>query len=215
MAYEAKTNWKLDDTVMPEDLNRIERGIFNAEELATVGSIKVLEASTENVIDFNTLIEPGIYLIRGLGTDTLNGYNATSNTLNQLLFITTQASDNGTLVYQALLIGHTTNFYRRMRNAENTWTTWVSHSYTSYVTIPTTGWTTSAPYYVDITLNGATTSDSVIVTPRYTGTLSTDQTRKENWNKIDRIVTNTNYLRVYAFEEIPTATIPVQIQGIR
>lgn len=31
MAYEAKTNWKLDDTVMPEDLNRIEQGIVNVE----------------------------------------------------------------------------------------------------------------------------------------------------------------------------------------
>ena len=78
-------------------------------------------------------------------------------------------------------------------------------------TIPTSGWSSSAPYYVDITVTGITATDTPMIAPTYSGTLSTDQTRKENWNKIDRIVTSANKIRVYAFEEKPTATVPIQL----
>lgn len=31
MAFNAKTNWQTNDTVMPEDMNRIEQGVFDAQ----------------------------------------------------------------------------------------------------------------------------------------------------------------------------------------
>lgn len=82
-------------------------------------------------------------------------------------------------------------------------------------TIPTSGWTASAPYYVDVTVTGILATDNPSITVTYSGTLSTDQTRKENWNKIDRIETYANKIRVYAFDEVPTTTIPIQIVVIR
>jgi hypothetical protein len=82
-------------------------------------------------------------------------------------------------------------------------------------TIPSTGWTAEAPYYVDITVEGLLETDNPMITPVYTGTVETDTAIKEAWNKIDRAVTSANSLRVYAFEEVPTTDILVQLQVVR
>lgn len=82
-------------------------------------------------------------------------------------------------------------------------------------TIPSTGWTASAPYYVDVAIEGLLETDNPMITPVYTGTVETDAAIKEAWNKIDRAVTSANSLRVYAFEEVPTTDIPVQLQVVR
>lgn len=82
-------------------------------------------------------------------------------------------------------------------------------------TIPSAGWTTSAPYYVDIAIAGLLETDNPMITPVYTGTVGTDTAIKEAWNKIDRATTGSNSLRVYAFEEVPTTDIPVQLQVVR
>ena len=82
-------------------------------------------------------------------------------------------------------------------------------------TIPSTGWTASAPYYVDVTIEGLLETDNPMITPVYTGTVETDAAIKEAWTKIDRAVTSANSLRVYAFEEVPTTDIPVQLQVVR
>lgn len=88
-------------------------------------------------------------------------------------------------------------------------------SVTFDATISASGWSSSAPFYVDVTVTGILSTDKPHITPTYTGTLSTDQERQEAWNKIDRIVANADSIRVYAFEEVPTVAIPVQIQVVR
>jgi hypothetical protein len=82
-------------------------------------------------------------------------------------------------------------------------------------TIPSTGWTTTAPYYIDVAISGLLGTDNPMITPVYTGTFETDQSIKEAWNTIDRAVTNIGYLRVYAFEEVPKTNIPIQLQVVR
>lgn len=42
MAYEAKTNWKLDDRVMPDDMSRIEQGIKDVETKTTESTDEAL-----------------------------------------------------------------------------------------------------------------------------------------------------------------------------
>lgn len=86
---------------------------------------------------------------------------------------------------------------------------------TYIATIPSAGWTTEAPYYVDVTVTGLLETDSPMITPVYSGELGVDQAIQEAWNKIDRGVANADSLRVYAFEEVPTHEIPVQIQVVR
>jgi hypothetical protein len=77
--------------------------------------------------------------------------------------------------------------------------------------IPTSGWSSTAPYYVDVTVTGILEADTPAITPTYSGTLTTDQAIKTAWNKIDRIVTSANKIRAYAFEEKPTTAIPIQL----
>jgi len=90
----------------------------------------------------------------------------------------------------------------------------VARSSTYTCTIPVTGWSSTAPYYVDIVVEGLSETDSPFITPVYSGTLATDQAIQEAWNKIDRAITSANNLRVYAFEEKPTTAIPVKLQII-
>lgn len=81
--------------------------------------------------------------------------------------------------------------------------------------IPVSGWSTVAPYYVDVAVAGLLATDRPLITPKYTDTLSTDQAVKEAWSVIDRAVANADSLRVYAFEEVPTTAVPIQIQVVR
>lgn len=87
-----------------------------------------------------------------------------------------------------------------------------ARTYTS--TIPSTGWSSTAPYYVDVEVVGLSGNDSPIISPIYTGELATDQTIQEAWNKVTRIVASADKLRIYAFEEIPTTAIPINIQVV-
>lgn len=125
MAYEAKTNWKLDDTVMPDDMNRIERGIQNLDTNATT----VFRATT---------------------------------------------------------------------------------------TIPTTGWSASAPYTVNVVVAGMLeTDDGFSVTPKYGSTITTREAQIEAWGKVSMITSGTDKIVVTCDEEIPTTEIPILITVVR
>lgn len=53
MAFNAKTNWQTNDTVMPEDMNRIEKGIFDAQYVYSEdGSTKYKWGVTANGIAY-------------------------------------------------------------------------------------------------------------------------------------------------------------------
>jgi hypothetical protein len=82
-------------------------------------------------------------------------------------------------------------------------------------TIPTTGWTTTAPYTVDVAIEGMLASDMPHITPVYTSTVDTDKAIQEAYNKLDSAKAEDGYLRVTAFNEVPTTAIPIQIEVIR
>ena len=125
MAYEAKTNWKLDDTVMPEDMNRIEQGIQNLDE-------------------------------------------------------------NSPTVFRA------------------------------YATIPTTGWSATAPYTIDITVAGMLeTDDGFSVSPQYADTVTTRKAQSEALGKISLITAGTDKITVTCDDELPTTEIPILITVVR
>ena len=125
MAYEAKTNWKLDDVVMPEDMNRIEQGIENLDT-------------------------------------------------------------NAPTVFRAEAI------------------------------IPTTGWTTTAPYTLDVVVAGMLeTDDGFSVTPKYEATATTRLAQAEAWGKVSMITSGTDKITVTCDEEIPTTEIPILITAVR
>jgi hypothetical protein len=80
-------------------------------------------------------------------------------------------------------------------------------------TIPTTGWSGSAPYSVVVTVTGLTDSRPDI-NPIYSSTLATARLEKEAWsNAISYIDCTTNTMTVTCLDEIPTTAINVELVG--
>lgn len=83
-------------------------------------------------------------------------------------------------------------------------------------TIPTTGWSSSAPYTNTITVSGMLASDSNFpVSPVYSTELATRKLQSEAWNKVTMIAAGANSIVVTCDEEIPTTEIPIQITVVR
>jgi len=79
-------------------------------------------------------------------------------------------------------------------------------------TIPTTGWSGTAPYSVAVNVPGLTDSRPD-TNPIYSATLATALLQKESWNKISYIDCTANTMTVYCLEEIPTTAINVELVG--
>jgi hypothetical protein len=79
-------------------------------------------------------------------------------------------------------------------------------------TIPTAGWSGTAPYTIAITVPGLTDSRPDI-NPIYSATLATARLEKEAWNTIGYIDCTTNTMTVTCLEEIPTTAINVELVG--
>lgn len=83
-------------------------------------------------------------------------------------------------------------------------------------TIPTTGWSSSAPYTNTITVSGMLASDSNFpVSPVYSTELATRKLQSEAWNKVTMIVAGADSIVVTCDEEIPATEIPIQITVVR
>lgn len=93
-------------------------------------SIKVLEASPDNVIDFNTLTETGVYLVKNSNSiNALNGFpETTSYTYDVKLTVTKGVNlSTGEVagIYQHLTYGGTKQSVGRAYNANTSaWTAW-------------------------------------------------------------------------------------------
>lgn len=79
-------------------------------------------------------------------------------------------------------------------------------------TIPTTGWSGTAPYSVAVNVPGLTDSRPDI-NPIYSATVATALLQKESWNKISYIDCTANTMTVYCLEEIPTTAINIELVG--
>lgn len=82
-------------------------------------------------------------------------------------------------------------------------------------TIPTTGWSSAAPYKVTIALPGILTTDTPLVDIVQTGSESVDAPRREAWAAITRITTADGSITVYAAEEKPAVALPIQMRVVR
>ena len=86
---------------------------------------------------------------------------------------------------------------------------------TTYTATITATWTGSAaPYSQSVTVSGVLAADTPIVDIVQTGTAATDQTMRDNWAKVTRIVTAANSITVYASDKT-TANVPIQLKCVR
>lgn len=84
--------------------------------------IKVLEASTDNVIDFNTLTDEGIYLIKNCTTETVLNCVSTSTTPRSFFLEVTSVSE--TTCVQRLKYLNTIPNYVRSFMSNGSWSNW-------------------------------------------------------------------------------------------
>lgn len=102
--------------------------------------IKVLEASTDNVIDFNTLTEPGSYLIKNvLGTTTTNFTDAsdtTASAVNLIVEVRTTAAGAVVVNQYAYRAGA---MLKRDNNSGGNWSEWSNKTSPSLISEGTLG----------------------------------------------------------------------------
>lgn len=210
MAYEAKTNWKLDDTVMPDDMNRIEQGIHELNLATGDMPVKVLNASAENIVDFNGLVETGIYIIKNAtSTTTLNGYGISSNAEDRLIFV--QNTYYG-MLYQKMIMGNCNMAFRQYYESSLTWTAWKYRTTSISFTIPTTGWTSSSPYYWDFNYVQAYANDNgVTIIPEWSHDRATRKAQQEAFGCVSKIETFDGFVRITCDDAKPTTEIPVRM----
>jgi hypothetical protein len=82
-------------------------------------------------------------------------------------------------------------------------------------TIPTSGWSASAPYTLDVTVNGILDTDIPIVDIVLSDDATASKSISENWVKVGRITTSTNKITVYCYDEIPSVALPIQLKVVR
>ena len=127
----AETTDKILDTLLANN-NNFEIIDSKYKELLDSIGVKVLEASENNVIDFNTLTEDGIYLIKNCNANTaLNNHLASTNTtqfFDVFLFVQKRINvEDGRLlgIYQfGFTSGNSLITKRYYSESSHTWEDW-------------------------------------------------------------------------------------------
>lgn len=83
---------------------------------------------------------------------------------------------------------------------------------TATATLPTSGWSSSAPYTQTITVAGVLATDAPHVSPVYSDTLATAQAQKEAWEAVSKAVAAAGAITFSCFEDKPTTDIPIQVE---
>lgn len=83
------------------------------------------------------------------------------------------------------------------------------------LTLPSTGWTgDAAPYTQEVAVTGITAADTPLVDIVQTGTEATDESMREAWGVVTRIVTGAGKITAYASEK-PAVNIPIQLKVVK
>ena len=87
---------------------------------------------------------------------------------------------------------------------------------TKTVTIPTSGWSSSAPYTQDVAVSGITASNMPEVYLHYPDsiTASNAEAYVEAYGYINKVVTGAGKITVTAFYEKPSVDVTVMLKGV-
>lgn len=85
------------------------------------------------------------------------------------------------------------------------------HTYAT-ATIPSSGWSSSAPYTQTVMVAGVLATDSPHVSPVYNSTLATAQAQKEAWSAVSKAEAADGSIKFYCFEDKPSVDIPIQVE---
>ena len=267
------SNWELIGTTAI-DLTPYATKEYVAEQIDAIPTdgLTVMKATTENPINFDELIESGVYFITHCSDVSGSTINSGVNSVffyDVLLTVTRVLDDESenagrVFVYQEAY-WQDKHYHREMINPdfEDEWDPWelvpISPSQLTYgtlpegiscptptwdtylankkyvddsvaaiqtqvenkatkhtyaITIPTTGWSETSPYSIEIAAEGILESDKNFpISPVYT--IDNMDTIMEEWNKVSLIESQDNKIIIYCKEAIPTVEIPIQITVVR
>lgn len=89
----------------------------------------------------------------------------------------------------------------------------VRDSYT--ITLPSTGWTNSAPYSQTVTVNGILATDTPYIAPVYSSTSSTATAEKKAWNFVSMAESFDNTVVFTCFNNKPATNLNLKIEVVR
>ena len=175
--------------------------------------IKILEASTDNVVDFDTLTEPGYYLIKNcsdtVGTTINSGFTSTNETARKdiLLMVSSFLNPNGDLYLYHTKSNTYTSVAEQRYAFNGTWQPW------KRIDIPAS-WIASGTFPAGVSCNTPTASKH-IVNKEYADTKATKVTYTATipatgWTEttVSGIGTGTGYIDVRV-EGLTTADTPI------
>ena len=194
------------------------------------GPITILVASTNNIINFNNLTEVGMYLIKDAGqTTVLNAPSALAFTDETTVYdiVVTITAERGTnqKIWQTVKLSTGNNNYieqgRECVIGEGTvWSNWENigslAKYTYRLTVPTTGWSDTSPYTIDLEAIGMTEEDEdFIVSPKYSTDKTTRQSQAEAWGKISMVTSGVDKVTIICDDALPTVEVPFSITVVK
>lgn len=82
------------------------------------------------------------------------------------------------------------------------------------VTLPASGWSTSAPYTQTIQVEGVVETDRPFIGPNI-GNITADQEKAitKNWGKVSRAVSGNGQITFYCFAKKPDVDLPLVVKG--
>ena len=88
-------------------------------------------------------------------------------------------------------------------------------SYKYETIIPTTGWTETAPYMIDITVEGITKDDYPNISVIQDANMETAKAQLKAFSNIDKIETFDGKIQCSCYTNLPTVEIPILIRGVK
>lgn len=83
------------------------------------------------------------------------------------------------------------------------------------ITLPSSGWTSSAPYTQTVSVQGILATDVPVVDVVLSSTSSTAISQLEAWGYVSKIETADGSITATCFEELPAIDIPIQLKVVR
>ena len=83
------------------------------------------------------------------------------------------------------------------------------------ITLPSSGWSSSAPYTQTVSIQGILATDVPVVDVVLSSTTSTAVSQLEAWGYVSKIETEDGYITATCFEELPAIDIPIQLKVVR
>ena len=149
-------------------------------------------------------------------TDTKNTAGST-DTSSKIFLVgaTSQAANPVTYSHNTAYVGTDGCLYSNNQKVSTEGHTHDPHDRVLTCTIPTTGWSASAPYTQTVTVSGITSSDNPVAALFVpdNATAATVKPLQKAWSCVDQILTNNGSITLYCYFKKPASAFQISLKG--